>query len=304
MGKDTKISCHRTTSATRSSNPDTKAGEMQREGLENDDDRWKRDVELQQHKQYAERQKKSRVAEILQLQAIYEQQKVQEKLEVASANEDEKPERPFGIDEYADSSYQKPAQFSWIDSVVSSLHSSFTNQSRPLTDVSAAREELQVEGRIRTEELVREVQNALQVTHLQTEKNFDKNVQSKKMENEHQTIILQHNNNALGVCDKVDYHTGEPMSKTSGDHQHKLSSDGSTVPIFNKAMAGMTLDDHAATQNKCDIELQMLEKTLREQIEVYKISQRILETDERSQKNQSSVSAKQTQIKAVCCNIL
>lgn len=120
-----------------------------------------RELERQKHKQYAESQKETRLAAILQMQESYQnEQQVETKddvpgIHIASQSPDSGQHSEFG---YPTATHSR---FSWIDSMNSSLNSSFTSQSRLIIDSSRTDEQLQVEGRIKTEELVKKVNEEL-----------------------------------------------------------------------------------------------------------------------------------------------
>lgn len=142
------------------------------EGLDMDpEERSKRELERQQHKLYADSQKELRLAAILQLQEQHQTQKPGDVETIDDRLRDTEGGRPLSPDgeRHLEMSYPDmpmTSRFSWIDSMTSSLNSSFTSQSQLIVNGSRVKEEVQVESRIRTEELVFKVNEALKCIQL------------------------------------------------------------------------------------------------------------------------------------------
>ena len=276
---------------------------------ERQQERIQQEIRRRQHKLYAESQKESRLAHILQLQETYEKQ-TQEVKSIAAGDVSDLEESSTGdSDECSDVSYPPTStqtRFSWIDSMTSSLNSSFTSQSRLIID---NKEERQVEGRIKTEELVLKVHEALRKVQLKPSLEEVKEIycDSEKIEpfevhSVSKTKITEKTKSDYEVAAVHDSHTigsntlANTVTSENTFIQPRLTFSN---PNTQEELTKTTITD---TSDKTDIELYILEKTLYEQREMEGKSN--INEIEYDQIRDSHSTGENKRKKPVCCIIL
>lgn len=204
------------------------------QALYDEEERANIELQRQKYKKLAESRQEGRLAEILRLQEDFQKQKesveiVQHKIEdenIAAnsvGNEEETTAHDSDSEQSSEGGYPSSignghSRFSWIESITSSLNSSFTSQSRLITDISHS-EELKVEGRIKTEELVLKVHEALKQIQ---QKPLQKTEQSQKHEQNKRNCRLELPDNKMALAQTPPAAPGDKAGILSG--LKKLSS--------------------------------------------------------------------------------